>query len=293
MGNPAGIESGAGDKVLAIPDVGQLFDPFLRAISDGKDYQIAEVTDVVAAKFQLSDEELRTYLPSGKQFIFRNRMGWARTYLKKAGLVSYSSWGVFQISDEGKKALKDMPDGGIDLQFLKKYPSFLEFYSPSSTIGAVKVVPVQDAKDEEKQLDPEEAIEVGAARLRSQLTSELLAKIKTIPSEAFEELVVRLLTGMGYGGSQTDAGQALGRSGDGGIDGIIREDRLGLDLIYLQAKRWEGNVGRPVVQSFVGALHGRHAARGVLLTTSSFTKEAEDYAKSLGVRVILLTEKSW
>ncbi len=218
--------------------------------------------------------------------MFANRLGWARTYLKKAGLITYVTWGVFQITDAGEEALLHLGPEKVTLKFLKTFPGFLAFYAPAS--GVATALSEATPSADEKQIDPEGAIESGFAMLKRQVESELLEKVKGITPQSFEDLVVKLILGMGYGGSQQDAGRAIGRSGDGGIDGVIQEDRLGLDVIYLQAERWEGVVGRPVVQAFVGALHGRHAGRGILLTTSSFTKEATDYAKTISDRVILI-----
>lgn len=254
------------------------------------DHKLADISQSIAAQFHLTEEDIRALLPSGKDRVFGNRLGWARTYLKKAGLVSYSTWGVFRITDEGNAALTEIGNGKIDLSFLKKYPSFLEFYSPTPASQDAKVNPVLavEPKAEEKQLDPEEAVEISTLLLRDRLKAELLSKVKTVPPGAFEDLVVRLIKKMGYGSTLVDAGQAVGGSGDGGIDGIINEDRLGIDRIYLQAKRWEGSVGRPIVQGFAGALQGRNSSRGVLITTSFFTKDAEEYVKHLPARIILI-----
>ena len=275
---------------MPIPEVGNLFDPFLRAIVDEREYRLADLEDRLAKLYRLTDEERRALLPSGKDQVFANRLGWARTYLKKAGLLEYVRWGVFRITEQGKRAVAASREGDINLPFLKQYPSFLDFYSPVVPAQARQAAPdvIATPETEKSRIDPEGNIEASIASLRGQVALDLLERVKAISPKAFEDLVVLLIVGMGYGGSQREAGEALGAAGDGGIDGIVREDRLGLDVIYLQAKRWQNVVGRPQIQGFVGALHGRHAARGIFITTSAFTKEAVDYVKSISDRVILI-----
>jgi restriction system protein len=234
----------------------------------------------------LTEEELHELTPSGQDYVFANRYGWARTYLKKAGLIRYTAWGKFQITDAGR-ALLDEKLSKIDLAILKRYPEFLEFY------GGAK--PVDDrttgAEVEQKISDetPEELISSAHAKLRQLVQSELLDKIISGTPKSFERLVVSLLTTMGYGGSLADAGKALGRPHDGGIDGVIKEDKLGLDLIYIQAKKWrDTTVGSVEVQSFVGALAGVKARKGVFITTSKFSRDAIAYAAALENKVILI-----
>lgn len=208
----------------------------------------------------------------------------ARTYLKKAGLIQYIQRGHFQITDRGKSVLAHNP-AVINVAFLRQFSEFLEFHGSKRT--ATDGEP-QESVDFAVET-PEELLESGYQKLRQQLELELLARIKACPPDFFERLVVKLLTTMGYGGSRADAGKALGKSGDGGVDGVIKEDKLGLDLLYVQAKRWDNStVGRPEIQKFVGALHGKKARKGIFLTTSTFTKEAQDYAEGLETKVILI-----
>ena len=249
---------------------------------------MAEISDRLAEDFKLTSEERRALLPSGKDQVFANRLGWARTYLKKAGLISYTTWGVFRITSEGQAAVQGLAAGKIDLTYLKTFPSFMAFYSPSTSNGDQPVASSVLSPQKTAEIDPEESIEFSVAQMRKQVGVELLTRVKAVSPQAFENLVVRLICDLGYGGSRKDAGEAIGRAGDGGLDGVIREDRLGLDLIYVQAKRWEGVVGRPVVQGFVGALHGKKARRGVIITTSAFTKEAYEYAEACADRIILI-----
>lgn len=268
---------------MPVPAVGEVFDPFLRKLADGKDHKMPEIADAVAAAFELTEADRTALFPTGRDSVFANRLGWARTYLKKAGLIAYSGWGVYRITPAGQHAAESQRKGKIDLQYLKTFPSFMAFYAPQSSIAPAVHPSVEPIK-----IDPEVSIEVGIDQLRKQLSTELLTHVKALSPKSFEELVVALICGMGYGGSRKDAGTAMGMSGDGGIDGVVREDRLGLDEIYIQAKRWDSVVGRPVVQAFVGALHGRQARRGVIITTSNFTKEAHEYAKACADRIVLI-----
>ena len=238
----------------------------------------------LSARFKLSESDRKELLPSGTDTIFDNRVGWARTYLKKAGLIQYVRRGYFQITDRGRTVLSKKP-AKIDVAFLRQYPEFAEFWNPKKTTG--DRVPENPAENIAQT--PEEAISEGYLKLRKQVEADILARVKICPPEFFERLVVRLLTAIGYGGSLADAGKAIGRSGDGGIDGVIKEDKLGLDLLYIQAKRWDNTtVGRPEIQKFVGALYGKKAKRSVFITTSTFSKDALDYAEALDSKVVLI-----
>jgi restriction system protein len=198
----------------------------------------------------LTEEERKELLPSGNQAVFDNRIGWARTYLKKSGLIEYPQRGHFQITDRGKSVLEKNPPV-INVAFLRQFPEFIEFHSQKTIAD-----PEPPESSDSLSQTPEELVGSGYLKLRKQLESELLGRVKSAPPDFFERLVVRLITAMGYGGSLVDAGKAIGKSGDGGIDGVIKEDKLGLDLIYLQAKRWDNaSVGRPEIQKFVGAHH--------------------------------------
>lgn len=266
---------------MAIPDYQSIMLPLLKLASDKKEHSMQETIEKLAALFNLSDPERRELLPSGQQQIFDNRVGWTRTYLKKAGLIDSPKRGIFVITEKGLSVLKSNPPE-INVAFLRQYPEFVEFQT-------VK----KDSKEDEEgesyvQQTPEESLEYGYQKLRQALTQDLLSKIKLCSPMFFEKLVVELLVKMGYGGSRRDAGQAIGKSGDEGIDGIIKEDKLGLDVIYIQAKKWEGVVGRPEIMKFVGALQGQHARKGIFITTSYFTDEAIHYAKKVDSKIILI-----
>ena len=266
---------------MAIPDYQSIMLPLLKLASNKKEHSMHDTIEKLAALFNLSDSERQELLPSGQQEIFDNRVGWARTYLKKAGLIDSPKRGVFVITEEGLGALKSNPPK-INVSFLRRYPKFVEFQT-------VK----KESKDFEEgevfaQQTPEESLEYGYQKLRQALAQDLLSKIKSCSPIFFEKLVVELLVKMGYGGSRRDAGQAIGKSGDEGIDGIIKEDKLGLDVIYIQAKKWEGVVGRPEIMKFVGALQGQHARKGIFITTSYFTEDAIQYARKIDSKIILL-----
>lgn len=266
---------------MAIPDYQTVMLPLLKLTSDGEQHQIRNVRDTLAHGFKLTDSERKELLPGG-QAVFDNRVGWARTYLKKAGLLSYPKRSYVQITDRGQQILTKKP-AKIDVALLRQFPEFLEFQVAKKSGG----------KEADEQLEsietPEELLASGYLKLRKQLESDLFARVKSCSPDFFERLVVRLLTTMGYGGSLMDAGKAIGKSGDGGIDGVIKEDKLGLDLLFIQAKRWDSNtVGRPEIQKFVGALYGRKAKKGIFITTSTFSKEAREYADGIDSRVILI-----
>jgi restriction system protein len=267
---------------MAIPDYQSLMLPLLRFLGDKKEHSIRETQDALAREFSLSEGELRELLPSGKQPIFENRVGWARTYMKKAGLLESTRRGVFRVTDRGLKVLGQKPTQ-INVKYLRQFPEFVEFQT-------VKHDKTEDSGgiEEEKGKTPEELLEAAYQQINDQLASDLLKQIKALPPALFEKIVVELLVGMGYGGTIKDAGQAIGKSGDEGIDGVIKEDRLGLDAIYLQAKKWENTVGRPEIQKFAGALQGQRAKKGIFITTSYFSKEAYDYTSRIDTKIVLI-----
>jgi restriction system protein len=266
---------------MMIPDYQTLMLPLLRLTGDQAEHSLPKAVEALAAQFHLTDEDRAALLPSGQQPIFHNRVGWARTYMKKAGLLESPRRGRFKITPRGLEVLRDPPER-INNAFLNQYAEFLEFRTRQDS-------PSEDEKPETQEVStPEESIENAYAQIREALGSELISKVKSCSPGFFERLVVDLLLNMGYGGSRTDAGRAIGKSGDGGIDGIINEDRLGLDVVYIQAKRWEAAVGRPEIQKFVGALQGHRARKGVFITTSAFTKEAEDYASRVDSKIVLI-----
>lgn len=269
---------------MAVPDYQSLMLPLLKIASDGKEHGFSEVLGALAVQFKMTDEERKEQLPSGTQARFENRVRWAQIYLKKAGLLENPRRGRFRVTERGMRVLKEDPPH-INVKFLRQYPEFLEFQRASKQDDGQDE---QDQKDEIAEQTPEESLESSYQSLRRDLGQELLSRVKGCSPGFFEKLVVDLLVAMGYGGSRIDAGQAVGRSGDGGVDGIIKEDKLGLDAVYLQAKRWEGTVGRPTVQEFAGSLDGYRARKGVLITTSGFSKEARDYADKIEKKIVLI-----
>lgn len=269
---------------MPIPDYQTIMFPLLRLASDGREYVFRDAVDVLADEFQLSDGERAELLPSGTAPVFTSRVGWARTYLKQAGLLDAPKRGLFRITSAGQSLLAKNPPK-IDNNLLSQYESFRAFRARGKeNEESLKA----SASDTAAEQTPEDAMAAAYQRVRKNLEAELLDQIKSSSPAFFERLVVDLLVAMGYGGSRQDAGRAIGRSGDGGIDGIIKEDRLGLDVIYLQAKRWEGTVGRPEVQKFAGALQGQRANKGIFITTSSFSREAIDYANVISTKIILI-----
>lgn len=268
---------------MAIPDYQSCMLPLLRQLNDGHEHALGELIDALADEFALTPEERAQLLPSGRQSVFRNRVGWARTYLNKAGLVESSRRGVWCLTERGRTALAQAPSR-IDNRFLSQWPEFVEFVQPDpNRLGTAHA-----SEEPASPQTPQELMDEAHQSLRDQLAREVLTRVQACSPAFFEQLVVDLLVKMGYGGNRRDAGQRIGQSGDGGIDGIIKEDVLGLDTVFIQAKRWQGTVGRPEIQKFVGALHGRQAHKGVFITTSDFTAEARDYAERLGNQVVLV-----
>ena len=268
---------------MPIPDFQTLMRPLLEFASDGKQHSLLEARQALADKFKLTEEDRKALLPSGRQAVFVNRVAWAKVYLSHAGFLDSPERGHFRISDRGRKALQEAPDR-ITINYLQKFPEFAEFRSATKK---EKPTPLEVTADEEGQT-PEEILETAHLRLRTDLASELLSRVKKSSPQFFEQLVVELLLKMGYGGSREEAGEAVGTSGDEGIDGLINEDRLGLDTIYLQAKRWDGTVGRPEIQKFVGALHGKRAKKGVFITTGTFSAESREYVRNIEPKVVLI-----
>jgi restriction system protein len=267
---------------VAIPDYQTIMLPLLKMASDKAEHVFREAVDILANEFNLSDEERRELLPSGQQEVFSNRVGWARTYMKKAGLLETPRRGRLKITQRGLDVLAQNPQK-INVTFLDQFKEFQEF----RTFKRDKTI-LKEKEEIETDTTPEEALENAYQNLRSDLASDLLQQIKDSPPSLFEKIVIELLVRMGYGGSRKDAGKAIGKSGDEGIDGIIKEDRLGLDIIYIQAKRWENTVGRPEIQKFAGALQGQRAKKGIFITTSNFSREAYDYASRIDTKIVLI-----
>jgi len=271
--------------IVPVPDFQTIMLPLLRNAADGKERTSAVAREELAKEFSLSEDERNELLPSGRQARFANRCAWATHYLQQAGLLRAVRRGVHQITDRGRDVLKKNPQR-IDIRFLDQFPEFLEFRSKKTDEEDSKPTEVSAGPVEADT--PEEAMESAHSRMRMSLASDLLARVRAGSPRFFEGLVVELLIQMGYGGSRRDAGQAIGRSGDEGIDGVISEDRLGLDIVYIQAKRWEGTVGRPEIQKFVGALHGKRAKKGVFITTGSFSADAVTYVETIDPKVVLI-----
>jgi restriction system protein len=271
---------------MAIPDYQTLMLPLLKIASDGREHRVRDALEQLASEFELTDAERAELLPSGTAPVFDNRAGWARTYLKQAGLLVSPKRGIFQITDAGRQLLAKTPTR-INVTLLDQYPTFVAFRNRRKDDvedQTIKVPSIPPASDE----TPEDALAAAYKTLRQNLESELLDQVRAASPAFFERLVIDLLVAMGYGGSRQDAGRAIGRSGDEGIDGIIKEDKLGLDTIYVQAKRWEATVGRPEIQKFAGALQGQRATKGVFITTSSFSREAQDFANNISSKIILI-----
>lgn len=269
---------------MPVPGFQDFMLPLLDLASDGKEHSLAEARTALAARFSLSEEDQNEMLPTAKQTRFSNRVAWAKSYLQQAELLSPVRRGTFQVTDRGRSVLAEKPLL-IDIAFLERFQEFRDFREGGGD-GAPEPAPKGGPKADNET--PEEALEQAYQSIRKDLASELLAKVKSSSPKFFETLVVELLLKMGYGRSRADAGKAIGASGDEGVDGIISEDRLGLDTIYIQAKRWDGTVGRPEIQKFVGALHGKRARKGVFLTTGVFSSEARDYVSHIDPRVVLI-----
>lgn len=267
---------------MPIPDFQSLFVPLLRSVSDGNEHSMAELRDRIAADIKLEPDELLQKLPSGVQTVFANRLAWSAVYLTKAGALERVKRGVFRITSRGTQLLAKNPPK-LTVRDLARFPEFVAFYKGSQAESE------DDQKAAQEKLQtPEEQLAKAYKMLRDSLANDLLEAVRKASPTFFEELVIDLLVAMGYGGSIEDAGRAVGKSGDGGIDGIIKEDKLGLDVVYVQAKRWTNPVGRPVVQAFAGSLEGVRARKGVLITTSSFSQDALDYVQRIEKRIVLI-----
>lgn len=272
---------------MAIPDYQTLLLPVL-LVAAGGETRVPLAARHIADTLKLTDEERDERLPSGTQRLLHNRIHWAKFYLSKAGLIESPRRGVFIASLAGRALLATNP-AGIDLENLKQYPAFVEFYNTGSSASESIDQPATQMPIA-ASITPEEQIDAAHAILFAALKADLLERILAQSPAFFERVIVELLVAMGYGGSHEDAARQLGKSGDGGIDGVIDEDRLGLDRIYVQAKRYalHVGVGRPEIQGFVGSLVGLGANKGVFVTTSSFSKQAIGYAQALLQRVILI-----
>ena len=273
---------------MAVPDYQSVMLPLLQFAGAKKDEtSTGEAIEVLAKELGLTDEDLKEMLPSGIQSTFVNRAGWAATYMKKTGLLESTRRGYYRITSRGQELLKKQPKA-INVKLLKQYPEFLEFQQLKGTRSGDRESSSRITLDV-MTATPSEALEAAYENLRDELADELLARLKKSTPSFFERAVVELLVKMGYGGSRADAGKAIGKSGDGGIDGIIKEDKLGLDVVYIQAKRWNNNpVGRPDVMQFAGALQAQRANKGIFITTSRFTDDARSYVSQIGSKIVLI-----
>ena len=266
---------------MAIPDYQTIILPLLKFYSDNQEHSFRDAVEEMAKEFKLTDQERKELLPSGQQEIFDNRVGWARTYMKKACLIDSTRRGHNKITQRGLYVIKQKPQK-INVDFLQQFSEFKSFLDLR-----------HNKQDEEQEPEinnktPEESLENAYQKIRNDLATELLKSLKSCSPNFFERLVIDVIIKIGYGGTRQDAGKAIGKSGDGGIDGIIKEDKLGLDTIYIQAKRWENTVGRPEIQKFVGALTGQRAKKGLFITTSDFSKDSLDYVSRIDTKIVLI-----
>lgn len=272
---------------MAVPKYNEFMIPILKLCSDKKEYSLKDVIEIMSNEFNLSEADKNEMLPSGTQTTLYNRIGWAKTYLIRANLIEKVNRGTFKITHRGLEFLKN-ETSTVDIILLKQNKDLQEYQSISFdklTAEADNIAEIQ------KTITPEESFEYGYSNIIDNLSYEILEKLKTVSPSKFERIVVELLVKMGYGGSFKEAaGQVVGKSGDEGIDGIIKEDKLGLDFIYIQAKRWKeiNVVSRPEIQKFAGALLGKKSKKGIFITTSRYSKEAEEYVKSIDASIILL-----
>jgi restriction system protein len=263
---------------MSIPDFQKIMLPLLKFAGDNKEHSTQSSYDYISNFFSLTDSEKKELLPSGTQTTIENRVGWAKAYLTKAGLLEKTRRSYFKISDIGLKVLEENPKE-INIHYLEKYPEFVDFR---------KIKKEDTTPDIKDNLTPRESLEKSFLTIKNNLSIELLKIVKELSPKFFENLVIDLLLKMGYGGSKKDAAEAIGSIGDEGIDGIIKEDKLGLEIIYIQAKKWSGNVSRPDIQKFVGALEGKRAKKGIFITTSNYSDEARTYVKNIGTKVVLI-----
>lgn len=272
---------------MAIPDFQTLMLPLLEILGDNKEHNIRDVYSALGDRFGLTQDERSLQSSNSHNIVFNNRVGWTKTHLKKAGMLENPSRGVVRITARGLDVLRERPTR-IDMNYLSRFAEYNTFRTRTK-------IDTDDARDNRDdggayppKLTPFELLEENYRIIRDQLADDLLEQIQSSSPAFFERLVVDLLLAMGYGGSRKDAGEAIGQSNDEGIDGIIKEDKLGLDVIYIQAKRWQNPVGRQVIQGFVGSLEGKRARKGIFITTSQFTKSATEYVKSIEKKVILI-----
>lgn len=269
---------------MPIPDFQSIMRPLLNQLKDGKPHTVSDLHEGLCREFKLSSAEYLKRTNSGRQTVMRNRVGWARTYLYKAGLIDIPDKGEAQITERGIQALSECPDR-VDVKYLKRYPEFLKFITPKQHDLSATTSNTENVAEDST---PEEQLDAAHKAITDALSDDLLNTIKNAKSTFFEQLVVDLMLAMGYGGSRKEAGQATQATNDDGIDGIIKEDRLGLDTIYLQAKRWHNTVHRPEIDKFIGSLTRNRARKGVFITTSDFSAGALEAVNGLDMKIVLI-----
>jgi restriction system protein len=275
---------------MPVPDFQSFMLPMLKIAADGSEHPMADLRERLSREMDLSPEDLQERLPSGMQTKYQNRVAWSAVYLYRAGVLDRPKRGVFQITDRGRNLLAEKPEK-VTIRLLDRFPEFKDFRErrPDSP-DDVPLKPISPEIDTVRT--PEERLELSFQDLQNSLANEVLDAVKRGSPEFFEQLVVKLLVAMGYGGSIQDAGRAVGKAGDEGVDGIIKEDKLGLDVVYIQAKKWiDTVVGRPVVQAFAGSLEGHRARKGVMITTSTFSQDARDYVQRIEKKIVLVDGK--
>ncbi len=278
---------------MSVPDFQSFMLPMLKRCADGGEHPLAFFLAELAGDMAISQEDTKERLPSGTQTRYQNRVYWAAVYLHRAGCLERVRRGVFKITVRGQKILADKPEK-ITIKLLNQFPEFKVFHQGKAVAAAAEspASATNTGSEADDRQTPEETLESSYQALQNSLASEILDAVKKMTPEAFEQLVVTLLVAMGYGGSLQDAGKAVGRAGDEGIDGMIKEDKLGLDTVYIQAKKWlDAVVGRPVVQAFAGSLEGHRARKGVMITTSTFSQEAKGYVQKIEKKIVLIDGK--
>ncbi|MFT5706025.1 MAG: restriction system protein [Oceanospirillaceae bacterium] len=277
-----------------IPNYQEFMRPFLEIAhaADGKEVKLRDVINAIAKKFELSEEEVAQTLPSGRQSILDNRIGWARTYLTKAGLLEATKRAHFIITDRGIKALQD-PNAVINNHYLKQFDEFIAFKDQRNNVSRTQACHVEVVEDSVNEITPDEVLRAAYKQINDALASDILSRTRKVSPAFFEQLLIDLLLAMGYGGSDEGMAHTLGKSGDNGVDGVINQDPLGVDQVYIQAKRYAdgNNVGAGDIRDFFGALNLKKAQKGIFITTSSFTSSAIQTAKNLGMRIVLINGK--
>jgi len=281
-------------EIEIIPDYQTLMLPVLKIAGDGQEHRISEVVTQLGQDYKLTENELEELLPSGKQTVFGNRVHWAKTYLSQSKLVENTRWGRFTITDRGRSVLAEKP-ARIDRKFLSRFAEFNTFIGGQKTSATPILAESNEIEktDETATKTPDELLRSTIDEMEASLASELLSRILAATPAFFEQLIVDLLLAMGYGGSRVGAGRAIGKSGDGGLDGVIDQDQLGLDRIYMQAKRYnpDNPVSEPDIRGFSGSLGANKASKGVFVTTSYFTNPAIDFAERTPHKIVLIDGK--